>query len=110
MLRIAISTAAFDAIDRTMPFGSVNFEAGVDDKGERHIWPRARLSIGCHFGAGDGSAGLKADYWGNWGEPGRYTGGGWVPAGVSGVFARTFKPVTITLSEGRQRLTRTCPK
>jgi hypothetical protein len=25
-----------------MPFGSVNFEAGVDDKGERYIWlPRA---------------------------------------------------------------------
>jgi hypothetical protein len=30
MLRIAISTAAFDAIDRTMSFGGVNFEAGVD--------------------------------------------------------------------------------
>jgi hypothetical protein len=53
VLRIAISTAAFDAID-----GSVNFEAGVDDKGERYIRPRARL--GCHLGAGDGSAGLKA--------------------------------------------------
>jgi hypothetical protein len=25
-----------------MPFGSVNFEAGVDDKGERYVWlPRA---------------------------------------------------------------------
>jgi hypothetical protein len=42
MIRIAISQAAFDAIARTMPFGSVNFEAGVDDKGERLIWlPRA---------------------------------------------------------------------
>jgi hypothetical protein len=42
MLRIAISTAALDAIDRTMPFGSVNFEAGVDANGERYIWlPRA---------------------------------------------------------------------
>jgi hypothetical protein len=42
MVRIAISQAAFDAIARTMPFGSVNFEAGVDDKGERYIWlPRA---------------------------------------------------------------------
>ncbi len=38
MVRIAISHAAFDAIARTMPFGSVNFEAGVDDKGERLIW------------------------------------------------------------------------
>jgi hypothetical protein len=42
MIRIAISHAAFDTIARTMPFGSVNFEAGVDDKGERYIWlPRA---------------------------------------------------------------------
>ena len=42
MIRIAISPEAFDAIARTMPFGSVNFEAGVDDKGERYIWlPRA---------------------------------------------------------------------
>jgi hypothetical protein len=55
MLRIAISTAAFDAIA-----GSVNFEAGVDDEGEPYIWPRARLPIGCHLGAGDGSTGLKA--------------------------------------------------
>jgi hypothetical protein len=42
MIRIAITQAAFDAIARTMPFGSVNFEAGVDDKGGRYIWlPRA---------------------------------------------------------------------
>jgi hypothetical protein len=42
MVRIAITQAAFDAIARTMPFGSVNFEVGVDDKGERYIWlPRA---------------------------------------------------------------------
>ena len=42
MVRIAISQAAFDAIAATMPFGSVNFEAGVDDNGERYIWlPRA---------------------------------------------------------------------
>jgi hypothetical protein len=42
MIRIAINQAAFDAIARTMPFGSVNFEAGVDDKGERYIWLPAR--------------------------------------------------------------------
>jgi hypothetical protein len=42
MIRIAISQAAFDAIARTMPFGSVNFEAGVDERCERYIWlPRA---------------------------------------------------------------------
>jgi hypothetical protein len=42
MIRIAMTQAAYDAIARTMPFGSVNFEAGVDDTGERYIWlPRA---------------------------------------------------------------------
>jgi hypothetical protein len=42
LIRIAITVEAFDAIAQTMPFGSVNFEAGVDDKGERYIWlPRA---------------------------------------------------------------------
>jgi hypothetical protein len=34
MIRIAISQAAFDSIARTMPFGSVNFESGVDANGE----------------------------------------------------------------------------
>ena len=43
MIRIAITQAAFDAIARTMPFGSVNFEAGVDDKGERYIWLEPRV-------------------------------------------------------------------
>jgi hypothetical protein len=38
VIRIAISQAAFDALARTIPFGSINFEAGVDDKGERYIW------------------------------------------------------------------------
>jgi hypothetical protein len=42
MIRIAITQATFDAIARRMPFGSVNFEAGVDANGERYIWlPRA---------------------------------------------------------------------
>jgi hypothetical protein len=42
VIRIAITQASFGAIVQTMPFGSVNFEAGVDDKGERYIWlPRA---------------------------------------------------------------------
>src|ERR1700678_3916533 len=43
MIRIAISQAAFDAIARTMPFGSVNFEAGVDERGERYIWLPQRV-------------------------------------------------------------------
>src|SRR3984885_8742451 len=42
MIRIAISQAAFDAIARTMPFGSVNFESGVDANGERLYLAPAR--------------------------------------------------------------------
>ena len=34
---------------------------------------------------------------------------GW-PVPGPGVLDRAFNPVTVTLSEGRQRLTRTCPK
>ena len=48
MIRIAITAEAFDAIAATMPSGSVNFEAGVDDKGERYIWlPRAVVDRLC---------------------------------------------------------------
>jgi hypothetical protein len=34
VIRISITQAAFDVIARNMPFGSVNFEAGVDANGE----------------------------------------------------------------------------
>jgi hypothetical protein len=37
MIRIAISRAAFEAIARTLPLGSVGFEAELDEKGERLI-------------------------------------------------------------------------
>jgi hypothetical protein len=38
MVRIAISEAAFDAIAKTLPLGSVGFENKVNEKGERLIW------------------------------------------------------------------------
>jgi hypothetical protein len=38
MVRIAISQAAFDAIARTLPFGSVGYENATNEKGERLIW------------------------------------------------------------------------
>lgn len=38
MIRISITTAAFDAISATLPLGSVGFEPEVDTKGERWIW------------------------------------------------------------------------
>ena len=38
MIRIAISTEAFEAIASTMPFGSVGYEAETDASGEQFIW------------------------------------------------------------------------
>ena len=38
MVRIAISQAAFDAIAKTLPFGSVSYENATNEKGERLIW------------------------------------------------------------------------
>jgi hypothetical protein len=38
MIRIAISEAAFEAIAKTLPLGSVGFENEVNKKGERLIW------------------------------------------------------------------------
>jgi hypothetical protein len=38
MARIAITQAAFDAIAKTLPLGSVGYENKVNKKGERLIW------------------------------------------------------------------------
>jgi hypothetical protein len=38
MVRIAITQAAFEAIAKTLPFGSVGFENKVTEKGERLVW------------------------------------------------------------------------
>ena len=38
MIRIAISVEAFDAIARTLPFGSVGYENEINERGERLIW------------------------------------------------------------------------
>jgi hypothetical protein len=38
VIRIAISAAAFDAIAKTLPLGSVGFENELDAKGDRLIW------------------------------------------------------------------------
>jgi hypothetical protein len=40
MVRIAISQAAFDAIAKTLPLGSVGYENATNEKGERLIWLR----------------------------------------------------------------------
>ena len=40
MIRIAITQAAFDAIAKTMPLGSVSFEEATD--GHRFVWLRGR--------------------------------------------------------------------
>jgi hypothetical protein len=38
MVRIAISVEAFEAIARTLPFGSMSFENKTDQHGQRLIW------------------------------------------------------------------------
>ena len=38
MVRIAIPQAAFDAIAKALPLGSVGFENKLNEKGERLIW------------------------------------------------------------------------
>jgi hypothetical protein len=43
MVRIAISQAAFDAIAKTLPLGSVGYENAVNAKGERLIWLERRM-------------------------------------------------------------------
>ena len=43
MIRIAISQAAFEAIARTLPFGSMSFENKIDEHGQRLIWLERRM-------------------------------------------------------------------
>jgi len=38
MIRIAISVEAFEAIARTLPVGSVGYEAEANERGERYVW------------------------------------------------------------------------
>ena len=42
MIRIAITQAAFDAIARTLPLGSVAYKPAVDEGGLRYIWLEPR--------------------------------------------------------------------
>jgi hypothetical protein len=42
VIRIAITQAAFDAIARTLPLGTVSFENKTNEQGERLIWLEAR--------------------------------------------------------------------
>jgi hypothetical protein len=41
MIRIAITPAAFEAVAKTLPLGSVGYENKVNEKGERLIWLEA---------------------------------------------------------------------
>ena len=43
MVRIAISVEAFEAIARTLPLGSVGYEAEANERGERVIWLEAAM-------------------------------------------------------------------
>ena len=43
MIRISVTSAAFEAIVATLPLGSVGFEPKVDPKGQRLIWVEAAV-------------------------------------------------------------------
>ena len=38
MIKIAITAAAFEAIARTLPLGSVGYETEANERGERYVW------------------------------------------------------------------------
>jgi hypothetical protein len=56
MFRIAISQAAFDAIAKTVPLGSVDYENKVNEKGERYVWlePQVINRLRAMRGPGEG--------------------------------------------------------
>ena len=41
MIRIAITSEAFDAVCATLPLGSLGFEPQLNEKGERLVWLEA---------------------------------------------------------------------
>ena len=43
MIKIAITVEAFEAIARTLPLGSVGYEAEANERGERLIWLEAAM-------------------------------------------------------------------
>jgi hypothetical protein len=55
MVRIAISVEAFEAIARTLPLGSVGYEAEANEQGERLIWLEAVMvdRLGAMRGPGE---------------------------------------------------------
>jgi len=44
MIKIAITVEAFEAIARTLPLGSVGYEAEPNEHGERLIWLDAAMA------------------------------------------------------------------
>jgi hypothetical protein len=54
VIRIAISQAAFDAIAKTMPFGSVSFEEATD--GHRFVWLAPNIINRLRFLRGPGES------------------------------------------------------
>jgi hypothetical protein len=55
MVRIAITVEAFEAIARTLPLGSVAYEAAANKRGERTVWREAAMvdRLGAMRGLGE---------------------------------------------------------
>jgi hypothetical protein len=61
MIKIAITAAAYDAIARTLPLGSVGYEAEANERGKRLIWFEAALVDQDRSNAGAGRELLRRD-------------------------------------------------
>jgi hypothetical protein len=62
MIKIAISVEAFEAIARTLPLGSVGYEAGTSERGERYVWLEARDGGSARGDAATGAVASKGEY------------------------------------------------
>ena len=56
MIRIAISQAAFEAIARTLPLGSVGFENAANERGEIYVWLAPTMIDGLRAMRGSGES------------------------------------------------------
>jgi hypothetical protein len=83
-VRIAISVEAFEAIARTLPLGSVGYEAEANERGERLIWLDAAMAgrLGAMRGPSDAYS--------------EFVGSTQFVASISGAFEVNYTTGTIT--------------
>ena len=68
MVRVPISPAAFEAIEATLPLGSVGYEREFDDNGDRLIWlePHVLAKLRALRGPGESYSDVIPSGWSRW--------------------------------------------